>query len=245
MNRSVLTGLSRVSIMLITISLLLVACSQSPEKASSRPPLRGDFSGNWEMDYSLNDSVEARLENYFYRLRKAMARKNNQSGGERSSGLSVGGSRVASTVFSMARFVEQISRTVVLDIEQTYNAIHIDREDTFSLDCYFGENGLHVYENMFGEEICGWDGHQLIFQLSLPEGLKVQHRLTLSSDGEQLNIATTLISDKAPEPFTLNRAYMRFEKSPERFRCEQTVTRGKVCTLSSSEDQSDLAGDEL
>ncbi len=140
-----------ITITLIIVSVLLVACSQSPEKTRKRLPLRGDFSGSWEMDYSLNDSVEARLENYFYRLRKAMSRNNSQSGGERSSGISMGGSRVASTVFSMARFVEQISRTVVLDIEQTYNAIHIDREDTFSLDCYFGEDGLHVYENMFGK----------------------------------------------------------------------------------------------
>ena len=215
--------------LIVAGSLLLAACTQQPQPQQNfRQPVRADFSGSWEMDYSLNDDVQSRLENYFYRMRRAAERQNPQRGLDRRIGPPGG----ASTVVAMARFVEQITRIVVMDIEQTYNAIHIDREGTFSLDCEFGDDKPQIYENRFGTEVCGWDGHQLVFRLSLPEGMSLQHRLTLSRDGQQMNIATTVMLAQAPEPFTLNRAYMRFEGLPQH-NCEQTVSRGKVCSLAS------------
>jgi len=230
-NRPKTSSLNPVRFAFVALSLLLItACEQNRKPEATKSPFsRADFSGNWEMNFGLNDSVEAKLENYFYRMRKAAER---QAGGvERRTSAQQGYIGSGSTVIAMARFVEQITRTQVISIEQPHSDIHIDREGTFSLDCQFGEDGLQTYSNLFGEEACGWIRHHLVFRLSLPEGLKIQHRLTLSSDGQQMNIATTMTSDKAPEPFTLNRAYMRFEGLPENYQCEQTVTRGKVCSL--------------
>ncbi|TQV85141.1 hypothetical protein FKG94_02840 [Exilibacterium tricleocarpae] len=183
------------------------------------------------MDYSLNDDVRAKLDNYFYRMRRAAERQDPQRGLERR-GMIIGGyAGSAATVVDMARFVEQITRITTMDIEQTYDSISIEREGTFSLDCRFDDSKQQTHDNPFGKELCGWDGHQLVFYLSLPGGMDLQQRLTLSRDGRQMNVATTLRLDQAPEPFTLNRAYMRFEGLPNHYNCEQTVTRGKVCSL--------------
>ena len=217
----------------IAALLLSSACGHNPRQSEAfRQPVRADFSGAWEMDYSLNDDVRARLENYLYRLRKAAERQSTQRGIEVRGGIPGGYSGSAATVADMARFVEQVSRITVIEIAQTYDTVHIEREGTFSLDCHFGDDRPQTHDNRFGREICGWDGHQLVFRLSLPEGMVLQHRLTLSADGQQMNIATTLRLQQAPEPFTLNRAYMRFDGLPRNFNCEQTVSRGKVCSLS-------------
>lgn len=213
--------------------VLLAGCQSQPEAIVPREAIRADFSGSWEMDYSLNDSVEAKVDAYFYRIRRTLQRQSNNRQLERGrSGIAVN-HRVAQTVLSMAQFVEKISRTQLMDIEQTYANIRIDRESTFSLACDFSSAGLSRMDTPFGVDVCGWDGHQLLFQLHLPEGLVVIHRLTLSAGGERLNVATTMMSDMAPEPFTLNRSYMRFDRRDRGYECEQTVLKGKVCRLTS------------
>lgn len=189
------------------------------------------------MDFSLNDSVDAKLDAYFYRLRRSMARQANGRQME-SNRMSPINQRTAQTVVAMAQFVEKISRVQVMDIAQTVTDIDVTREGTFALKCHFPSQGLQQSDNPFATEVCGWDGHQLVFQLRLPEGLVVQQRLTLSSNGQQINVATTMYSDQAPEPFTLNRSYSKFEKRRQGYSCEQTVQKGKVCTLTSeAEDE--------
>ncbi len=198
--------------------------------------LPANFNGSWEMDYVLNDSVEAKLDTYFYRMRRRMER---QSGRQMESerGTASVNQRSAQTVLAMAQFVEKISRPQVMDIEQTVSDIRVEREGTFALTCQFGDRAMQALDNPFGTEVCGWDGHQLVFQLRLPEGLVVQQRLTLSQDGQQINVATTMMSDQAPEPFTLNRSYSKFDKRHQGFECEQTVRKGKVCTLRPAPEQ--------
>lgn len=220
------------SVALAVLSCVLVACSSPQGEIKARKAVRADLSGNWEMDYSLNDSVEAKLDAYFYRMRRTLSRQSDSRQFEsgRMSSINPG---TAQTVLSMAQFVEKISRVQVMDIKQTYNDIGIDREGTFSLNCHFPTQGLEHRDNPFATEVCGWDGHQLVFQLRLPEGLVVQQRFSLAANGDQINVATTMISDRAPEPFTLNRSYSRFDQRNRGYTCEQTVRKGKVCTLSS------------
>ncbi len=89
-------------------------------------------------------------------------------------------------------------------------------------------------ETPLGSEVCGWDVHQLVFRILLPEGLSIQHRMTLAEDGERINIATTVVSDQVSYPFTLNRVYNRFEPAEAGYTCTQTFSRGRVCTTESS-----------
>ncbi len=216
--------------------VILSGCQSQGLNTPARDVVRTDFSGSWEMDYSLNDSVEAKVDAYFYRLRRQLDRQSNGRQYESRTEIPINHG-LANTVIAMAQFVERISRTQVMDITQTYSDVVIVRENTFTLNCEFVDGGLHFSHNPFGAEVCGWDGHQLIFHLKLPEGLAVQHRMTLSSDRRQLNVATTMISDRAPEPFTLNRSYTKFERSDRGYRCEQTVEKGKVCRVLTDQSQ--------
>jgi len=215
--------------------ILSVGCKTQPLVEAPRKAIRSDFSGSWEMDYSLNDSLEAKLDQYFYGVRRELQRQSNLNRPERRQGQGYRQLPSANNIIAMARFADQITRTSTLDIEQTYTHINVDRDDNFTLSCNLVDGDLDPYQNPFGKEICGWDGHQLVFYLSLPGGLSIQHRLTLGPDGEQLNVATTIYSDQVAKPFTLNRAYMQYERLPSDFRCKQTVTKGKVCTVSEQE----------
>lgn len=222
-------------LLLFALSSLLSACSHNSGKPEAlRPIERVDFSGNWEIDYSLKDGVQEKLENYFYRLRKKAERSGQPGVRADAGGLGLtrigGRSSKAHTVLAMAQFVDEVSRIVVMSIDQTYNAIHIEREETFSLDCEYGEEKPQTFDNGFGEERCGWDGDELVFQLKLPEGLTLQHRFSLMATGEHMKVATTLYYDHASQPFTLYRAYKRFEGVPNPYHCVQTLSKGKVCS---------------
>ncbi len=227
--------------MTIVTGLSLVGCQSQQLDIPTRETIRSDFSGSWEMDYSLNDSIEAKVDAYFYRMRRQLARQSNNRNYESRSDIPINNS-TARTVIAMAQFVDRISRTQVMDITQSYAEIEVERENTFTLHCSFEDNGLHVSTNLFGAEACGWDGHQLIFHLKLPEGLSVQHRMTLSSNGSQMNVATTMTSDRAPEPFTLNRSYSKFDRQDRGYQCKQTVEKGKVCHVIQA-DQSNKPAD--
>ena len=187
----------------ILLALVLTACQTKPGVEAPRKPQRADFSGSWEMDYSLNDSLEAKLDQYFYTLRRQLQRQSGNVGANRRQDQGYAQFPNANAVIAMARFADQITRaTTTIDIDQTYNHINVEREDNFALTCEFGANEFDPYENLFGKEVCGWDGHQLVFHLNLPGGVAIQHRLTLGPKGEKLNVATTIYSDQVSRPFT-------------------------------------------
>ena len=119
--------------------------------------------------------------------------------------------------------------------EQEEFEVTIKRDTSFALNCEFYGDYFHTVETPFGNESCGWDSHQLLFRILLPEGLSIQHRFTLGPEGEKLNVATTVVSDRVSYPFTLNRVYNRFEPGDTGISCELTLTRGKVCTTESRE----------
>jgi len=131
------------------------------------------------------------------------------------------------------RFADMITQTPLLEIEQDERSIRIRREDDSDLTCEFHLGELHVVETPFGKEACGWQGHQLVFRLLLPDGLRIQHVLTAGANGQKLNVATTVATDQVTRPFTLNRVYDRFVPGENGFSCEMTLTRGNVCTTRS------------
>ena len=191
-----------------------------------------DLAGAWELDYGQSDNIQAELNTLVRQLRREAERRANARGDNRSGAMAVGSAAAdtGASIIGLARMADYITESQLLDIQQGPTDILVKREENFALTCEFhGEESREV-RNPLGREICGWDDHQLVFWILLPEGLKINHRFSLGPSGERLNIATTVYSDRVSYPFTLNRVYNRYDPDSEGYSCEQTLTRGKVCT---------------
>ena len=218
-------------LLLMTCLATLMAC------ASSQPPLKAenedrvDFSGHWELDYGQSDNIQARLNAMVRELRR-QAERQAQASGDRRGAVSLGGAgnNSAPSVVGLARMADHITQSQLLEILQSANDIRVKREGNFALTCEFYEGDSQLIENPLGTETCGWSGHQLVFRIYLPEGLSIQHVLSMGPSGKRMGIATTVVSDRVSQPFTLNRVYNRYEPGQAGYRCEQTLTRGRVCT---------------
>jgi hypothetical protein len=209
--------------------LLLCACSSQQQKLAVQDEDRVDFSGSWELDYGQSDNVQARLNSLVRELRQQAERRANmnQQGGAAIGGT---GSNSGEAIIGLARMAELITQSQLLEIEQDEHNIKVKREENFALTCEFYPGQFHTVETPLGSEVCGWSGHQLVFRILLPEGLNIQHLMTMGPEGERLHIATTVLSSKVSYPFTVNRVYNRFDPGNSGIRCEMTVTRGRVCT---------------
>jgi len=192
-----------------------------------------DFSGAWEKDFSKSDDIQQQLRGLVRDIRR-VAERRAKAGMDRGpgAGLVVGDNTKDSvpSIIGLAKMADLVTQSQVLEIEHSRAAVTIKRESAFALGCTFHDGESVAVENPLGREICGWDEHQLVFNLYLPEGLTIQHRLTLGPAGRRLNVATTVLSDQVSRPFTINRVYNRFEPGSQGIRCEHTITRGKVCT---------------
>ncbi|MEQ8516596.1 MAG: hypothetical protein RIC38_13390, partial [Chromatocurvus sp.] len=156
--------------------------------------------------------------------------------GERGgAGVVLGGSGTdsAPSIIGLARMAELITESQLFDIEQNRTRIQVKREGNFALTCDFLRQATSVRDLGVGREACGWDGSQLVFRIALPEGLSIRHRFSLAPSGDQLGVNTTVFSDRVSSPFSVQRVYSRFEPGARGYRCEMTLTRGRVCTTES------------
>jgi hypothetical protein len=167
--------------------------------------------------------------------RRLMEKRANSSDrrGRQGPALTVDTSRDFNSIIALAKFADFITDSQVLDIEQTDIDIEIRRENNFALTCVFSEKEPVTVVDELGLEICGWDAHQLVFHIRMPDGLDIRHRVTMSSAGDRLHVATTVDSKSSP-PFTLNRFYYRFNPLPENYSCEYTLSKGNVCQSNGS-----------
>tara|TARA_B110000503_G_scaffold12013_3_gene16219 strand:- start:29241 stop:29918 length:678 start_codon:yes stop_codon:yes gene_type:complete len=220
------------------LSVLLCACS-SP--APKRAVLKGDnsqqvnFSGSWEMDYSQSDNTQEKLDSIVRDLNREAQRRAQQGNmGQGSYGggvvINSSGGNSGSSIMGLVRMADLITQSPLLEISQDTNKVRVKREADFDLGCEFYPGELNRVETPFGTEICGWNGHQLVFKLLLPDGLSIQHVMTMGAAGQKLNIATTVVSSQVSFPFLLNRVYNRFVPGKSGYKCEVTLTRGTVCT---------------
>ena len=226
---------SRSRILLLMLIALFAACSSSQTSLEGQGSSAVDFSGSWELDYSQSDNIQAKLDAMVRELRRQAERRNRAAGlSNQGPGASLmvggGGANSGSSIIGLARMAELITRSPLLQIEQDPHEIKVKREESFALSCEFHPGQLHSVETPFGTEVCGWEGHQLVFRILLPEGLNIQHVMTLGPEGERLNIATTVVSDQVSHPFALNRVFNRFVPGSRGYRCTQTLSRGRVCT---------------
>jgi hypothetical protein len=224
---------------LLVVYVLLCGCASPPTK---RPALQGsntqavNFSGSWELDYSQSDNTQEKLDSVVRELNRE-AQRRAQGGIQQGpvSGISMGGSgpNSGSAILGLVRMADLITQSPLLEITQDEHKIQVKREDDFSLSCEFYAGEYRREKTPFGTDACGWNAHQLVFKSLLPDGLSIQHVMTLGAAGQKLNIATTVVSDQVSFPFTLNRVYNRFQPGDSGFTCQETLTKGKVCTTTS------------
>ncbi len=214
---------------LLCACLLLPACASEPQtKNDVQGDGRVDFSGSWEADYSQSETVAQRYQSTMNKLQREAQQRARQGGNNPGVGVyTLGG---GADLYALARMAEIITDTQVLEISQEENTITVKREGNFALYCEFYADQIHRVKTPLGDEICGWDGHQLVFRIVLPEGLGIQHRLTLDPRGERLQIATTVTSSQSVYPFSVDKVYRRFDPTADGITCRQTLTRGRVCT---------------
>jgi len=228
---------------LILAALLCFAgCGGSPSKSQpvviSHSDHAVDFSGFWELDYRQSDNIQVNLNSLVRDVQKTNRQRAQAAGVyvQGGGGMLIGGpgnTNSGASVLGLAQMADLVTQSQLLEITQDDYRIKVKREEDFALTCQFFIGQYHTVETPLGKEICGWDRHQLIFKMLLPEGLTIQHIMSLGPDGQWLNIATTVISDRVTSPFTVNRVYARYEPQDNGYRCKMTISRGRVCTTES------------
>jgi hypothetical protein len=203
-------------LILSLLAVLLAACSRKPIELAGSPAVGVDFSGSWELNHKLSESVQDKTR-FLLQMAEVQARS-------RRDGVVMG-----LPSMELVKLAEKISRATVLTIEQGEQQIEVKRGEEFPLTCTFNADMALAAEDPLGIEICGWQGHQLVFDFRLPEHLNVTHKLTLGPGGKNLNVATTVRSRGYGQVFTLNRVYTQFVPLADEFECEYTLTRGKSC----------------
>jgi len=213
---------------LLVLGLSIAACAQQPvidnEMKRIYGALPADLSGLWERNYARDDDVNAVLRDTYNQLSRTSPDRQPMG-----AGVAMPSARDVSSVLALARLTELITRSDVLTISQNEHEISIEREDDFALFCAFYDGLAKDTQSDYGIEICGWDGAQLVSNLVLPDGLQVTHRFTVSEDGEQLRVVTTVASSTSRVPFTLRRFYTKFVRPPSNVNCVETFSMKRVC----------------
>lgn len=228
--------LFRCSAALLLACLSLVGCSQAPEKPRPQPSnnvARADFSGFWELNYGQSDNIQVELNAMVRDLRKHMDRRRQPGMNQ---GVIVGGggtNNSGASIMGLAQMADLITQSQLLEITQSEHNIKVKREGDFALTCEFYIGQFHTVETPLGKEICGWNAHQLVFRILLPEGLSIQHILSVGDNRQKLNIATTVVSDQVSTPFELDRVYDRYQPQDDGYSCKMTISKGRVCTTES------------
>lgn len=225
-------------LLLFSLCLFAAGCGSQPEQRRpvvNKTDAAVDFTGFWELDYSQSDNIQVNLNALVRGLRQPRSQPGGvyqQAGGT----MVIGGpgtTNSGASIIGLAQMAELITQSQLLEVEQNEYKIKVKRELDFALTCEFYPGQYHTVETPLGKEICGWDRHQLIFKTMLPEGLTIQHVMSLGPDGQWLNIATTVISDRVTSPFTVNRVYARYQPQDNGYSCKMTISRGRVCTTES------------
>jgi len=195
------------------------------------PRLRPDFSGSWEKDFARSDRWEDELDRQL-----AQMRRNAQRGYSPDNGPTVtisSGSRIrrrsGANIVQLAQLAGYINRQTTLRIEQSATQVRVQRDEDADLLCDVQLNYSETYSDTTGEEVCGWEAQQLVFRTTLPEGVQIMHRFSLSSDRQELNMATTISS--AAATFTQRQYFYAYDAPEDNFNCIQTISRGNACSL--------------
>ena len=224
-------------VILIVLSNLTFGAEEKLTVLDLNKPLRLDFSGSWEKDFRRSDNWRDEL-NRKMRMRQEAAQRQTSQSPRRNvvqPPISVGSinlprsSGSTASVVELARLAEYVSRQTTLNITQTLDEIRITRRNDSTLVCGLGYEVIQTFANEFGVEACGWDQQQLIFQTTLPGELSIVHRFNVSSNRKELNLIIT-INSRNRESFSLVQAFTRYDAPAPDIQCDQTLSRGRVCS---------------
>lgn len=201
---------------------LLLILSSSVAEGANRYEV--SFAGNWELDYQMSDHPSEKIRHVYTETRAALERElQRQSRYVDPQMLNL------SSIVGLGRLAERIAQATVLNISQAADHIIVKRNDDFALTCDFDQ--MNEQQSVIGSEACHWEEDQLVFRIALPDGLRVQHRLSIARDRSRLNVATTVQLAGVRYPFTLNMVYMPYEEGESQYRCEFTIAKQTTCTL--------------
>jgi hypothetical protein len=207
--------------------LCIAACASQPAFDDATRSYAGsmpvDLSGSWERDYSRSDDAQAVLNSMLRRMTRPPPDAAYP-------GNTPYPTPDLSKVVALAQLAEMITRPDVLTITQNDNEISIARKDDFSMLCQFYDGHAKRTVSDYGTEVCNWNGQQLESHLILPDDLLISHRFTISADGQNLHVSTTVTSGATRTPFTLNRVYMKFDPPASDFNCVETLSMKRVCS---------------
>lgn len=196
---------------------------------SPTPKLRG----SWEKDFGRSDKWDVELQRTIDQLNREM---------ERSQGRGDGGNigisnprRGAGNLISHARLAELITRQTTIRIVQTDTEVRIERPGDAALICSTASSEEDSFNSPHGKEYCGWDRQQLVFQISLADGVFIEHRFSVDPSGESLSMLTS-VSSRNSLPFNLISFYTSYDAPEDGIHCVQTLSRGRVCSARNPEE---------
>jgi len=223
---------------LLLIPLLWLGSCQSPQpsqpmQATSRllPVVASpapDLSGHWEKNFNMSDDFSSRIALFVADIQRRYSVPQGQARGDFAFGSTT--PIRAEAINGLARFAEELTRMPLLEVRQDAMAIHVERENDFSLRCSWQDGEPVRSSSVFGIDACGWSGQRLLFSMTLQGGLGILHQFSLSADGALLDVTTTVSSESVAAPLIIRNVYQRYEPPEENYNCILTLTRSRVCT---------------
>ena len=208
---------------------LLVGCSTAPiEEEITRKALPVDMTGHWEIDCAKSDNLQDQLNAVGRKIRREAARRERLA--KEGQGFAGGPLPGRRDLLTLARLAEIITEPGLLEIIQATGRTRVKRENSFALVCETDGSAISVTTDLLGEQRCGWDDSQLFFMLTLQEGLEVTHRLSRSEEGKVLLLVTSVDTPGTRFPLVVSQFFKRYDPDNLGFRCERSLTKGKVCT---------------
>ncbi len=196
-------------------------------------PLRPNFEGSWEKDFGRSDKWDEELQRTIDQLNREMERSQGRGDGG-SIGLS-SPRRGAGNLIAHARLAELITRQTTIRIVQTDTEVRIERPGDAALVCSTANSELDSFTSPHGKEYCGWDRQQLVFQISLADGVFIEHRFSVDPSGDSLSMLTS-VSSRNSLPFNLISFYNSYDAPDDAIHCIQTLSRGRVCSALNPEE---------
>ena len=210
------------------LALSLGCVQERHTEAVTRLATPVDMTGHWEIDFARSDNLQDQLSAIARRVqREAVRRARLAEEGRGYAGSPLPGQ---SDLVTLARLAEIITEPILLEVIQNDARIRVKREKSFALVCEYDGSGLSITVDTLGIQRCGWDGDQLFFVLELEEGLDVTHRLSRSDKTDMLLLVTSVETASTRFPLIVSQYFTPYDPDALGYRCERTLTRGKVCS---------------
>lgn len=208
---------------------LSVGCAQERHsEAVTRVATPVNMAGHWEIDFARSDNLQDQLSSIARRVQREATRRARLA----EEGRGFAGSPLPDQrdLITLARLAEIITEPVLLEVIQSDSRIRVKRDKSFALVCEYDGSGLGVTVETLGIQRCGWDGDQLYFAIELEEGLDVTHRLSMAKETDTLLMVTSVETTATRFPMVVSQYFTPYDPDALGYRCERTLTRGKVCS---------------